>query len=141
MKTRIQSRDQTHGMFACALSLLFCCLSLALVRAASISTFAGTGTKAFSGDGGPALRAQLNDPAGIARGGDGSLYICDTANHRIRKVTPDGKITTVAGTGEAGWSGDSGPATVAKLNEPYEFGLMRPEICFGLSGSVTRAQA
>src|SRR4030095_398255 len=78
---------------------------------ATVVTFAGTGTKGFSGGGGPAVKAQLNDPTGIERGPDGTLYICDTANHRIRKVTRDGTIPTVAGTGEAGWSGDGGPAT------------------------------
>jgi streptogramin lyase len=86
----------------------------------AITNVAGTGAKGFEGDGGPASHAQLNDPGGIARGPDGALYICDTANHRIRKLTPDGRITTVAGTGERGWSGDGGPATAAKLSEPYE---------------------
>jgi len=89
----------------------------------TVVTFAGTGVKGSSGDGGPAVKAQLNDPTGIVRGHDGALYICDTANHRIRKVTRDGDITTVAGTGEAGWSGDGDPATAAKLNEPYEVRL------------------
>src|SRR5438093_6502178 len=70
----------------------------------TISSFAGTGVKGFSGDGGPAAEAQLNSPTGVARGPDGSLYICDTGNHRLRKVTPDGNITTVAGTGLSGWS-------------------------------------
>jgi streptogramin lyase len=85
-----------------------------------ITNFAGTGIKGFGGDGGAASEAQLNGPNGIVRGPDGALYICDTGNQRIRKVTRDGRITTVAGTGEAGWSGDGGPATKAKLNEPYE---------------------
>jgi streptogramin lyase len=89
-------------------------------EAATISTFAGNGTKGFSGDGGPAAAAQLSDPNGIARGPDGALYICDTMNHRVRRVTRDGKIATVAGNGEKGFSGDGGPATAAKLNEPYE---------------------
>jgi len=88
--------------------------------ARTISTFAGNGTKGFSGDGGPASAAQLSDPNGIARGPDGALYICDTTNHRIRKVTRDGRITTVAGNGEKGFAGDGGPALEAKLNEPYE---------------------
>lgn len=90
------------------------------VSAAQITTFAGNGTKGFSGDGGPASAAQLSDPNGIARGPDGALYICDTMNHRVRKVTPDGRITTVAGNGTKGYSGDGGPALSATLNEPYE---------------------
>src|SRR6266850_1575873 len=55
----------------------------------TITTFAGTGVKGFSGDGGPATKAQLNSPMGIARGPDDALYICDSENHRIRKVTRD----------------------------------------------------
>jgi streptogramin lyase len=102
--------------------LLLPCFSLAVSAAQppTISNFAGSGVKGFSGDGGPALEAQLNFPCGIARGPDGALYICDTSNHRVRKVTPDGKIATAAGTGEPGWSGDGGLAKAAKLNEPYE---------------------
>src|SRR5262249_53340070 len=95
-----------------------CLISLAAERQV-VSNFAGTGVKGFSGDGGPATAAQLSFPSGIVVGPDGALYICDTGNHRIRKVTRDGKITTVAGNGVAGWSGDAGPATEAKLNEPY----------------------
>lgn len=106
-------------------ALVMLCSLAQMTRAQSavngtVVTFAGTGAKGFSGDGGPAVKAQLNDPTGIVRGRDGALYICDTGNHRIRKVTRDGEITTVAGTGEAGWSGDGGPAIAAKLNEPYE---------------------
>lgn len=86
----------------------------------SIRTFVGTGEKGFSGEGREAVQAKLDDPTGIARGPDGALYVCDTANHRIRKVTRDGKMVTVAGTGERGWTGDGGPATAARLNEPYE---------------------
>ena len=107
-----------------AFVLLTCCFGAQDAHAQSpaktIQSFAGTGVKGFSGDNGPATHAQLDDPTGISRGPDGSLYICDTANHRIRKVSPDGKTTTVAGTGERGWSGDGGPATAARLNEPYE---------------------
>src|SRR5436190_8618015 len=103
-----------------SLLLLFgICDALASEHGA-IANFAGTGIKGFSGDGGPAINAQLNDPSGIARGPDGALYMCDTGNHRIRKVTADGNIHTVAGSGQPGWSGDGGPATSAKLNEPYE---------------------
>ena len=87
---------------------------------ATVTTFAGAGTKGFSGDGGPAAAAELNNPFAIARGPDGALYICDTDNQRIRKVAPDGTISTVAGNGTRGYSGDGGPATQAALNEPYE---------------------
>ncbi len=89
-------------------------------RAATIANLAGSGVKGSSGDGGPATEAQLNFPTGVTRGPDGAVYFCDTGNHRIRKATRDGTIVTVAGAGEAGWSGDGGPAQDARLNEPYE---------------------
>ncbi|MEU8925827.1 RICIN domain-containing protein [Kitasatospora sp. NPDC048545] len=83
-----------------------------------ISTVAGTGTAGFSGDNGPAVSAQLNYPRGVAVDSAGAVYITDTNNHRIRKITADGKIGTVAGTGTAGFGGDGGPATAAPLNLP-----------------------
>jgi RHS repeat-associated protein len=82
-----------------------------------IRTVAGTGVLGYSGDGGPATEAQLNDPR-AAVGPDGSIYISDSGNHRIRRIGPDGIINTVAGTGVAGYSGDGGPATEAQLNNP-----------------------
>ena len=85
-----------------------------------IVTVAGNGTAGYSGDGGPAVQAQLNQPFGVVRGPDGALYICDTGNHAIRRVAADGTIATVAGNGKAGYSGDGGPALEASLNEPYE---------------------
>lgn len=101
------------------------CLALALVllpvaSAAEIRVIAGTGVKGFSGDGGPALQAQFDEPSGLARGPDGALYVCDTGNHRIRRIDANGIVTTFAGCGLPGWSGDGGPATAAKLNEPWE---------------------
>jgi len=84
-----------------------------------IRTIAGSGVAGYSGDGGPAIAAQLNTPSDIEVAPDGSIYIADTANNVIRKVAPDGIITTVAGTGEAGFGGDGGPAEEAKLNRPY----------------------
>lgn len=83
-----------------------------------ISTIAGTGVANYSGDGGPAASARLNAPGGVAVDAAGNLYIADTHNQRIRKVTTDGVITTVAGTGVVGYSGDEGPATSAQLNTP-----------------------
>ncbi|MFF8366677.1 RICIN domain-containing protein [Rhodococcus erythropolis] len=86
-----------------------------------IRTIAGTGTPGFSGDGEPAAAAQLNSPYGVAVDGAGDLYITDAENHRVRRVAGDGTISTVAGTGTDGFSGDGGPATSAQLN--YPFGL------------------
>ena len=83
-----------------------------------INTVAGNGTRGFSGDGGPATQASLNEAIGIAIAPDGSLYIADSSNHRIRRVGLDGIITTVAGTGTAGFTGDGGPATQARLRGP-----------------------
>ncbi len=84
-----------------------------------ISTVAGTGVAGFGGDGGPAVSAKLNNPSAVALDSAGVLYLSDTANHRIRKITPDGKISTVAGTATAGFSGDGGPAASAQLNSPF----------------------
>jgi sugar lactone lactonase YvrE len=84
----------------------------------TISTVAGTGVVGSVGDGGPAINALLNRPQGIALDAAGNLYIADSANHLIRKVTTDGNITTVAGNGNASFSGDGGPATQASLWYP-----------------------
>jgi len=83
-----------------------------------ITTFAGKGTRDYSGDGGPATQASLNFPKDVALDADGSIYIADTDNHRVRKVDPAGIITTVAGNGKADYSGDGGPATEANLAWP-----------------------
>jgi streptogramin lyase len=110
---------------AIATSLILCvCASVSASLSSApkprIETFAGTGQAGYAGDGGLATKAQLNNPFGVARGPDGALYICDTMNHVIRKVDRNGVITTVAGAGRKGYSGDSGPALDATLNEPYE---------------------
>jgi sugar lactone lactonase YvrE len=83
-----------------------------------IYTLAGNGTQGYGGDGGPAASAKLNNPTGVAVDTSGNLYIADSYNARIRKVTTDGVIQTVAGNGTAGLAGDSGPATAAQLNQP-----------------------
>ncbi|RKN64978.1 hypothetical protein D7231_27210 [Streptomyces klenkii] len=84
-----------------------------------IVTVAGDGTAAFGGDGGPATAASLNFPHAMVADGAGTLYIADDYNHRVRKVGPDGTITTVAGDGSDGFSGDGGPATAASLHFPH----------------------
>lgn len=83
-----------------------------------IETIAGTGLSGYNGDERPAIEARLNSPRGLAVDAEGNLYIADTFNHRVRKITPDGVITTVAGTGRAGFSGDGGLATRAELRLP-----------------------
>ena len=85
----------------------------------TLTVVAGTGTQGFAGDNGPATAAELDSPQGLALDSDGNLYIADTNNHRIRRVAAGtGVITTVAGMGQAGFSGDNGPATTARLNGP-----------------------
>jgi uncharacterized protein (TIGR03437 family) len=85
----------------------------------TITTVAGSSLVGYSGDGGPATRASLYVPNGVAVDAAGNLYIADTLNQRIRKVTPGGIITTVAGNGQEGYSGDGGPATAASLDWPH----------------------
>jgi sugar lactone lactonase YvrE len=83
-----------------------------------ITTIAGRDGDGYSGDGGPAGEAMLNRPKGVALGPDGSLYIADSLNHRVRRIDAAGVIATVAGTGTPGFSGDGGPATAAQLDRP-----------------------
>jgi uncharacterized protein (TIGR03437 family) len=83
-----------------------------------INLFAGTGNDGFAGDGGPATQALLNGPHGLAVDSAGNVYISDTFNNRVRKVTPDGTVVTVAGNGQQGKSGDNLPATSVPLNNP-----------------------
>ena len=89
----------------------------------NIATVAGNGNFWYSGDGGAATSAQLNGPTGIAVDAGGNVYFADTLNHRVRKMSPDGTITTVAGTGTGGFGGDGGAAGAAQLNQPFGLAL------------------
>jgi uncharacterized protein (TIGR03437 family) len=90
----------------------------------NIHTYAGANQwDTYGGDGGPATAASLNHPYGLAFDAAGNLYIADSANNRIRKVATDGTITTVAGNGTAGFSGDGGPAVNAQLNRPWDIAV------------------
>jgi uncharacterized protein (TIGR03437 family) len=82
-----------------------------------VTTVAGSNSSNFSGDGGPATSAGLNMPSGITVDAAGDLFIADSGNYRIREVTPDNTITTIAGNGIPGFSGDGGPATSAMLDK------------------------
>src|ERR1700674_43710 len=84
-----------------------------------ISTYAGTGISGFSGDGGPASSAQLSYPTGLVFDSAGDLILADGLNNRIRKIDPSGTITTIAGTGAAGYTGDGGLATNATFNQTW----------------------
>jgi sugar lactone lactonase YvrE len=88
-----------------------------------VSVIAGTGVCGYSGDGGPATRAQLNDPSGIAFDVAGNLYFGDANNHRIRRIDKNGIITTAAGIGVPGYGGDHGPANAAQLEYPFGMGM------------------
>jgi hypothetical protein len=88
-----------------------------------ITTFAGTGVQGFAGDGGPATSCQLYKPYGIVFDAAGNMYICDCNNNRIRKVNTSGIITTIAGTGAVGSTGDGGPALLATMDTPRGIGI------------------
>ena len=90
-----------------------------------ITTIAGSGKMGFGGDGGPAVEAQFAYPVAIAIDGQGNLYIADFNNHRIRKISTDGIITSVAGTGEFEYNGDGRPALESQIEEPCGVALDR----------------
>jgi len=94
-----------------------------------ITTFAGNGVAAYISDGVAASTTSFNGPTGLAVDTIGNVYIADQSNHRIRKVDTSGIVTTVAGTGTAGSSGDGGPATAAMLNRPIS-------VCTDIQGNI-----
>ncbi|HEX2747196.1 MAG TPA: hypothetical protein VHM91_04285 [Verrucomicrobiales bacterium] len=116
-------------MIRFSVSLLAVAAASSLHAAGTIKTIAGNGTAGSSGDGGPAAAATLNNPFGIARGPDGALYVCEFSGHVVRRIDHKGVITTIAGTGTPGYSGDGGPAVKAQLNQPHE-------IRFGPDGAL-----
>src|SRR4051812_37779759 len=110
------SRGSRRGINAAAALALLVVLAWpgsALAAGGDITTVAGNGAAALSGDGGPATSASLNKPQGIVLAPGGGYYIADNFNHVVRKVDAAGNITRVAGTGQQGYSGDGGPATSA----------------------------
>ena len=101
--------------------VLFISATALMVEAADVATVAGNGTDSYTGDGGPAVQAAVSQPFGIVVGPDDALYICEVGSHVIRRVDAKSQqITTVAGSGRKGYSGNGQQATDAELNEPYE---------------------
>lgn len=95
--------------------------AIVVAQNVSIDCVAGTGAPENNGDAGPAADINIGEPFGVEVGPDGALYICEVRNHRVRRLDlKTGQITTVAGCGRRGYSGDGGPAVDAELNEPYE---------------------
>src|SRR5438874_166474 len=99
-----------------------------------ITTVAGDGIAGYSGDGGPAIFAMLNSPRGLSLDFRGNLYIADTSNHVVRKVDTACIISTFAGTGVQGFSGDGGPATLAKVGNPRDVLALRTELLISNGG-------
>jgi hypothetical protein len=112
-----------HGALLAAVCAALACCAPAAAAPGDISTVAGT-TPGFAGDGGPAIAAQLDDPYSVAPTPDGGFLIADFDSSRVRKVSPAGAITTVAGS-TRGYSGDFGPATAAQLSEPSSVAATR----------------
>ena len=108
-------------------ALYFCDIAFHVIRRVDkegrISTVAGTGKKGYAGDGGPATQALLAQPYEIKFDADGSMYFVEMVNHLVRKVDRTGTISTVAGTGQSGFSGDGGPARDATFNKPHSIAL------------------
>lgn len=116
----LTARARAAAGLAVGAAVLACLAAPAHAAPGDIFTFAGTGAAAFEGDGGPATAAALHRPTDVEWLGDGSVLVADYHNHRIRRISPGGTISTVAGTGTAGFSGDGGPATSARLDSPTD---------------------
>lgn len=107
---------------ACALALPLLCAAQ-FPQNYTITTIAGTGTAGFAGDGGSATSAQFSGPCNVLLDSSGNLYVSDSVNHRVRKFAPGGSISTVAGNGTAGYSGDGKAAGEAELTNPCGLAL------------------
>ncbi|MEW2036524.1 Teneurin-2 [Streptomyces sp. NPDC005534] len=103
-----------------------------------IATVARGGQVGFGGDGGPVNQAIFADPRAVAVGPDGAVYIADTFNHRVRRVTPDGIITTLAGSGQVGFGGDGSPAPQAVLSFPNGVAVGPDGLVHVITGSRLR---
>jgi hypothetical protein len=119
----------------------FCFKARMINSSGIVSTFAGNGAGGFSGDGGPATSAELDDVEGIAFGCSGNTFLSVANNNRIRVVDPSGIINTIVGNGLTGFSGDGGPASAAELDEPFGIafdGAGNLYICDGLNNRIRK---
>src|SRR5206468_5938845 len=106
--------------FGLLLLLISLFVSSVHAQALTVTTIAGNGNAGFGGDGGPATAASLGNPMGVSVDGAGNVYIADTFNHRIRKVSIGGVITTFAGNGTPGYSGDGDVAVSGRVDNPVD---------------------
>ncbi|MGD1093992.1 MAG: hypothetical protein ABSB35_18655 [Bryobacteraceae bacterium] len=114
------------------LSLSLICAGIGLAQTGLISTYAGTGTCSYTGDGGPALQATMCNPSGAIVDGAGNIYFFDNAGATIRQITPAGIISTIAGNGVRGTTGNGGPALSAELGFVAQLAYDGVDnICFG----------
>jgi len=102
----------------------------------TLITKAGTGVAGSVGDGSMAVLAQLNAPRGLARLANGSLLVADTNSNRIRRIAPDGTISTAAGTGTAGSTGDGGPALLAQVNSPRDVAVASDGVSYFIADTT-----
>ena len=145
MRTNVHSFSLRQRMFwkivsIVLFSVLFALAPVSAQTAGTITTVAGNYTlgQGYSGDGGPATSAKLNHPFGVAVDAVGNLYIADTTNNVVRKVTPGGTITTFAGNGKAGYNGDNIPATSANLSSPQGIAIDASGNLYIASGCAIR---
>src|SRR5579884_3187108 len=112
---------EIHGRLFLLVLAAAVLLTCPAARSAEIRTIAGTGKPGYSGDGGPGVSGELNNPYGLTIGPDGALYFCEVDNNVVRRLDlQTNRLSTVAGNGRKGYSGDGGPALAASLNQPYE---------------------
>ena len=116
------------------------CRIVRVSPAGVVTLVAGTGTCGFGGDGGPAASAQLDNPSGLAFDSAGNLFVADSNNERIRRIDRRGNISTVAGTGTPGFSGDGGPGINAHLYDPYGIGIAPGDKLYIAEGAGRRVR-
>lgn len=122
--------DSAGNLYFSALNSVF-----KMDKTGTLTLIAGNSRPGYSGDGGPATQAQLNNPQGLAVDAAGDVFIADTANHRIREVTPDGNIQTFAGTGQPGLYPINGPATQTPLHDPAGVAVFNGSVYIADSGN------